>query len=132
MTCMVALIVTNCTVLARLEAAASRLPPGAALVDGLAMGSGFSLVLLLIGSPREVIGQASIGVGLHLLLGEVARDWHIRFADSQGMLLASLPPGGFLLFSLLLAGHNLVNQRRMNRSRPQAPEKARVPLLNIE
>lgn len=128
----VALVVTNCTVLARLEASASKRKLSAALADGFAMGSGFGLVLLVTGGLRELIGRASLGVDLHLLLGEAARGWQLQFADSAGLLLAILPPGGFLLFGLLLAGQNLMRGRASGKRPGAVPEPVRIPLINLD
>jgi electron transport complex protein RnfE len=102
------LIVTNCLVLARAESFASREPLPRALLDGLAMGLGFLLVLLALGASRELIGRGSLGADLHLLLGEgyAATGWRI-FPESAGWLLALLPPGAFILLGLMLALGNV-------------------------
>jgi electron transport complex protein RnfE len=98
------LIVTNCLVLARAESFASREPLLRALLDGLAMGVGFLLVLLALGASRELLGRGSLGADLHLLLGErfAGVGWQV-FAESHGLLLALLPPGAFILLGLMLA-----------------------------
>jgi len=98
------LIVTNCLLLARAEAFASRPPVGHALLDGLAMGTGFLLVLVALGSVREVLGHGSLGGDLHVLLGTGATSSGLRLFDERhGMLLALLPPGAFILLGLMLA-----------------------------
>ena len=98
------LIVTNCLLLARAEAFASRQPVGHALLDGLAMGTGFLLVLVALGSVREVLGHGSLGGDLHVLLGTGATSSGLRLFDARhGMLLALLPPGAFILLGLMLA-----------------------------
>jgi len=98
------LIVTNCLLLARAEAFASRQPVGHALLDGLAMGTGFLLVLIALGSVREVLGHGSLGGDLHVLLGTGATSSGLRLFDERhGMLLALLPPGAFILLGLMLA-----------------------------
>jgi electron transport complex protein RnfE len=96
------LIVTNCLLLARAEAFASRQPVHIALLDGLAMGTGFLLVLLLLGSLREILGHGSLGGDLDVLLGAAWSGWHL-FDERHGLLLALLPPGAFILLGLLLA-----------------------------
>jgi len=98
------LIVTNCLVLARAESFASREPLPRALLDGLAMGVGFLLVLLALGASRELLGRGSLGADLHLLLGErfAGAGWQV-FPESHGLLLALLPPGAFILLGLMLA-----------------------------
>jgi electron transport complex protein RnfE len=101
------LIVTNCLVLARAEAFASRQPVGAALLDALAMGLGFLLVLLVLGGAREFLGRGSIGADLGLLLGAETAGAGIRvFPAGHGFLLALLPPGAFVLLGLMLAVRN--------------------------
>jgi electron transport complex protein RnfE len=95
------LIVTNCAIMARAEAFASRTDPLRAAVDGLAVGCGFLGVLLLLGSIREVLGQGSLFAGAGALLGLPGIELHL---DSyRGLLLAVLPPGAFILLGLLLA-----------------------------
>ncbi len=101
----VALIVTNCTLLGRAEAFASRNPVLAAAWDGLMMGLGFLLVLIVLGAAREIIGHGTLFAQMDLLLGPAAAGIPIRFAD-QGFLLAVLPPGAFLILGCLMAIRN--------------------------
>jgi electron transport complex protein RnfE len=98
------LIVTNCLVLARAESFASRESVPRALLDGLAMGLGFLLVLLALGASRELLGRGSLGADLDLLFGERFADsgWQV-FPEANGWLLALLPPGAFILLGLMLA-----------------------------
>jgi len=98
------LIITNCLVLARAESFASRQPLSSALLDGMAMGTGFLVALLLLGTVRELLGSGSLGVGLEMLLGPefAGAGWQL-FPQSNGLLLALLPPGAFVLLGLLLA-----------------------------
>ncbi|MDT8409086.1 MAG: electron transport complex subunit E [Wenzhouxiangellaceae bacterium] len=101
------LIVTNCTILARAEAFASRQPAFESLVDGLAQGAGFALVLIALGAGREIIGHGTLMSDAHLLLGEWARVLEIRILpESMGLLLAILPPGAFIGLGLLVAIRN--------------------------
>jgi electron transport complex protein RnfE len=101
------LIVTNCLVLARAESFASRQSLGRALLDGLAMGVGFLLVLLVLGAVRELLGRGSLGADLHLLLGDGAAPTGLHlFPERHGLVLALLPPGAFVLLGLLLALRN--------------------------
>ena len=100
------LIVTNCLVLARAESFASRQSLARSLLDGLAMGLGFLLVLLVLGALRELLGRGSLGADLHLLLGEGAQPVGLQvFPPRHALLLAVLPPGAFNLLGLLLALH---------------------------
>lgn len=98
------LIVTNCLVLARAEAFASREPLSRALADALAMGLGFLWVLVLLGAVREFAGHGTLGMGLDLLAGRGEGSGGLQVFDgSHGMLIALLPPGAFVLLGLLLA-----------------------------
>jgi len=103
----VPLIVTNCTIVARAETFASRQPVGWATLDGLAMGAGFTLVLVVLGAVRELLGQGTLLADATLLFGEAARDWTITVSnDYPGFLLAALPPGAFIALSFLVAAKN--------------------------
>jgi electron transport complex protein RnfE len=98
------LIVTNCLVLARAEAFASRQPVASALLDGFAMGGGFLVVLVVLGSVREMLGRGSLGGDLHALLGTGGPTSGLHlFGEQHGFLLALLPPGAFILLGLGLA-----------------------------
>lgn len=84
------LIVVNCIILARAEAFASKNTVISSAADGIAMGAGFTLALMMIGSLREILGNGSI-FGL-TLFGEAA----------SPALAMILPPGGFLTFGILI------------------------------
>jgi electron transport complex protein RnfE len=110
------LIVTNCLVLARAESFASRHALRHALLDALAMGGGFLLVLLALGACRELLGQGSLGAGLEQVLGPAAATSRIElFPAQRGLLLAVLPPGAFILLGLMIAARNVGAQRRLER-----------------
>ncbi|GAB4178236.1 MAG: electron transport complex subunit E [Wenzhouxiangellaceae bacterium] len=101
------LIVTNCILLGRAEAFASRHPVGNAALDGLAQGVGFMGVLLVLGAAREVLGFGSLLRDADLLLGDWAATLTLRFTDgAEGLLLAILPPGAFIGLALLIALKN--------------------------
>jgi Na+-translocating ferredoxin:NAD+ oxidoreductase subunit E len=108
------LIVTNCAIIGRAEAFASRQPPTLAVLDGLAMGIGFTAVLVTLGAARELIGQGSLFAGAHMMFGEVARGFHLQIFDG-GFLLALLPPGAFIGLGLMVAAKNLVDARSQRR-----------------
>ncbi len=113
------LIVTNCIILGRAEAYASRQPVGAAVVDGLAQGIGFGLVLVLLGSARELLGQGTLMSDAHLLLGEWAQVLELRLLPQQtGLLLAILPPGAFIGLGLMIALRKRLLRRQAARSEP--------------
>ncbi|MDP6968755.1 MAG: electron transport complex subunit E [Gammaproteobacteria bacterium] len=104
------LIVTNCAILGRAEAYACKNPVAPAILDGLAMGVGFSLVLVLLGAMREILGQGTLFADMHLLFGEAARNWTLTLiGDYRGFLFAILPPGAFIGMGLLIAAKNLAD-----------------------
>ncbi len=115
------LIVTNCAIVARAEVFASRNPVGASMLDGLVMGLGFALLLMAIGSFRELIGQGSLFAGMDMLLGgETIRG--LVLADG-GWLLAVLPPGAFFSLALAIAAKNAMDQRRRNKQLNAMPQR---------
>lgn len=96
------LIVTNCALLGRAEAFASRHDPWRAALDGFAVGLGFLLVLLVLGGLREAIGRGTLFAGAGALLG--LPQWEVTLLPGYGgFLLASLPVGAFFLLALLVA-----------------------------
>lgn len=110
------LIVTNCAIIGRAEAFAARNPVGLAALDGLMMGLGFTLALVTLGGLRELLGNGTLLADAHLLFGDIARGWTITvIGDSQGFLLAVLPPGAFIGLGLLVAGKNGVDRWLANR-----------------
>lgn len=120
------LITTNCIVIARAEAFASKNPLLPSLYDGFMMGLGFMLVLVSLGAMRELVGSGTLLANAHLMFGEGARELTITlFADYQGFLLAILPPGAFIALGLLIALKNAVNARR-ERKAQAVPEAAQA------
>jgi electron transport complex protein RnfE len=98
------LIVTNCTILARAEAFASRQRLASAVQDGLAQGLGFALVLIALGAGREIVGQGTLLADAELLLGDWAAGLTLQvLPDDWGLLLALLPPGAFIGLGFLVA-----------------------------
>lgn len=110
------LIVTNCTIIGRAEAFASRYDPVRSLLDALATGFGFLVVLVLLGAMRELLGHGTLLTNAHFLFGEAARDWQITLGeDYGGFLLAILPPGAFMGLGLLVALRNWLCNRESRR-----------------
>lgn len=117
------LIVTNCGIIGRAEAFASKHNVAESLLDGIMMGSGFLIALVVLGSVRELIGMGTLFSQAHLMFGEGAH-WltlHV-IEDYRGFLLAILPPGAFICLGLLIALKNLLDQRKAQRVNKPAAE----------
>ncbi len=99
----VPLIVTNCAIIGRVEAFASRQPLLPAAADALATGLGFTAVLACLGAMRELVGFGR-------LLSELATA--VKPASGGGLLIAILPPGAFIGLALLVALKNTIDQRQ--------------------
>jgi len=94
------LIVVNCIILGRAEAFASRNTVFLSLLDGLGMGLGFTVALIVLGSIREILGNGTV-FGF-LVMG----------TSYEKFLIMILPPGAFITLGLLLG---LMNKIEMNR-----------------
>lgn len=95
------LIVTNCALMGRAEAFASRQDPARAALDGFATGLGFLWVLLAIGAIREAIGEGSLFAGAGRLLGLPGMEFAAE--AYPGFVLALLPIGAFGVLACLVA-----------------------------
>jgi electron transport complex protein RnfE len=116
------LIVTNCAILGRADAFASKNAPGPALLDGAMMGLGFLAVLIVLGGLRELIGQGTLFADMHLLLGPMARDWTLEpFANYPDVLFMVLPPGAFVGLGLLIALKNGIDRNLEARKKASEP-----------
>ena len=117
------LITTNCVILGRADGFAAKQKPLIASYDGFIMGMGFALVLLVLGSLRELFGSGTLFANMHLLFGPIAADWKITvFSDYKGFLLAILPPGAFIVLGLLIALKNRIDEQLAERAKVQQPE----------
>ena len=106
------LIITNCAILARAEAFASKNNVFDSAIDGLATGCGFAVVLIALGGIRELIGHGTLFSDVHLLFGTAPTGPLIDFGEEyRGLLIAILPPGAFILFGLLLVLKNLSTKK---------------------
>ncbi len=104
------LIVTNCVIIGRAEAFASKNTLIPSFVDGLTQGVGFSVVLVLLGAIREVLGQGTLFDGADILLGDWAKALTIHiYQVDQSFLFALLPPGAFFALGLLIALKNVID-----------------------
>ncbi|MBD2812137.1 electron transport complex subunit E [Xenorhabdus sp. Vera] len=111
------LIVTNCIVIGRAEAYASKNSIYNSMIDGLAMGFGATFALFVLGAIREILGNGTLFDGADLLLGSWAKSLRIEIIHMDSpFLLAILPPGAFIGLGLMLAGKYIIDERLKNRS----------------
>ena len=97
------LIVVNCIILGRAEAFASKNSVGAATLDGICQGIGYTLVLIIMCVFRELLGAGTFGGGL-LGGGELGAAPGLRIIPEQfGIKILTLPVGGFLTLGALIA-----------------------------
>jgi len=107
------LIVTNCSIIARAEAFASKNNLMDSALDGFMMGLGFTLVLVVLGGMRELIGFGTLFANAQLMFGSVGESMTITFSENYpGFLLAVLPPGAFIGLGLLIALKNIIDKRQ--------------------
>ncbi len=123
------LIVTNCVILGRADGFASRNPVLPSAFDGLMMGSGFAIILVLLGALREVIGQGTLLANMDLLFGSVVSDWTMTVIPNyKQFLFAILPPGAFVFLGFLIALKNIIDRHLEQRRKSRAsvlPSKSR-------
>ena len=121
------LIVTNCAILGRAEAFASKNPVDKALIDGFFMGLGFAIVLILLGAIRELIGNGTLFDQMDLLLGDWAKSLTLQLpTDYHPAILAILPPGAFLGLGLLIALKNAIDLKQQKK----ANALSQIPVSN--
>ena len=95
-----ALIVVNCIILGRAEMFARKNPVGASALDGLGMGLGFLLALVCISTIREVLGAGSFW------------GFEIPFLVDYRISILTAPPGGFLVYGIVIAIMNAITAKR--------------------
>ncbi len=121
------LIVTNCIVLARVEAFASKNGALPSALDGFAMGLGLTAVLGTLGALRELLGKGTLLSGIDLALGDTAKNLVLHvLPDYKGFLIAILPPGAFIGLGCLIAGRNWLNLRAERKARVNAAAAAQT------
>jgi len=99
------LIVVNCIILGRAEAFASKNNPIRSLADGLGIGLGFTLSLLVLGSIRELLGAGTL-----LYYDTTAPGFHVMWESFEPFAFMLKPPGAFVALGILLAFMNLISQ----------------------
>jgi electron transport complex protein RnfE len=121
------LIVTNCIVLARVEAYAAKNDPLTSTVDGIMMGIGLVWVLAVLGGMRELLGAGTLFSGIEMILPG-ASAWNVFGDDYPGFLIAILPPGAFFALGVLIAvqRHQRAPGGARARNPPPAPTRRRA------
>ena len=92
------LIVVNCLVLGRAEAFASKNNLITAAIDGMGMGLGFTMALVMLGAVREILGSGSL--------------FGFKFIQGDGMIVFVLAPGAFLALGYLIVIVNMINKKK--------------------
>lgn len=108
------LIVTNCIVLARIEAFAAKNEVAPSVFDGWMMGVGLTFVLGVLGGIREFVGTGQLFSGIEMVIPSAAA-LQILPEDYPGFLLTILPPGAFITLGFLVAGKNWLDARAAKR-----------------
>ncbi|MEW5791249.1 MAG: electron transport complex subunit E [Pseudomonadota bacterium] len=121
------LIVTNCFVLGRAEAFASKHAVDKAALDGVMMGLGFTIALFVLGGMREILGKGTLFANAHTLFGPGAQWLEMTVIPNyDGFLFMILPPGAFIGLGLMIAFKNFLDGRTRQREAAAAPA---VPAL---
>ena len=115
------LIVTNCIVLARVEAFANKNPPLQSMFDGIFMGVGMLWTLSLLGGLRELVSKGTLLSGIDMVIPGL-KPIQVFPADYPGFLLAMLPPGAFIVLGCLIAWKNWFEARSAERKKHRPPE----------
>ena len=106
------LIVINQIVLMSAESSASQKSLSNSVLDGFLTGLGFLLVLVLISSIRELIGNGSLFDNMEVLFGSVAKDWVFHpFGNNFQFRLLLMPPGALLIFGVVIAAKNAFSKK---------------------
>ncbi len=114
------LIVTNCSIIGRAEAFASKNTVPHSILDALGIGLGFTLALIVLGSIRELLGQGTLFAEADLMFGAAAESWKLVISDDfKGMLLMMLPPGAFFGLGMMIAAKNVIDDKIKNRELKQ-------------
>lgn len=119
------LIVTNCAILGRAESFASRQSMPASVLDGMMMGLGFTMALVILGATREVLGSGTLFANASLMFGESFSVIETTIIPHyKGFLLMLLPPGAFIALGFILAGKRVIDARTAKN------DPCELPVLN--
>jgi electron transport complex protein RnfE len=110
------LITTNCVILGRADAFACKNSILPAMYDGLMMGFGFTVILVVLGALRELVGTGALFSNMDLLFGADAASWKIVLFDNyKDFLVVILPPGAFIFTGLIIAVKNIIDAKIKHR-----------------
>lgn len=118
----VGLIITNCIVLGRAEAFAMKNPVGASFLDGIGNGLGYSVILIAVGTVRELFGSGTL-LGFVILPLQSNGGWYVP----NGMLL--LPPSAFFIIGLLIWGLRTWKTDQVEKSEYQIHQVHRTEVM---
>jgi len=119
------LIVTNCAILGRAESFASRQTMPASVLDGLMMGLGFTMALVILGATREILGSGTLFANASLMFGETFSSIELTIIpDYKGFLLLLLPPGAFIALGFIMAGKRVIDAKTARN------DSSELPVLN--
>lgn len=125
------LIVTNCVILGRAEAFASKQPVLPSMWDGLMMGVGFTAAMVVLGAAREISSAGTLFANASVLLGEGFQFLEmILIPEYKGFLLMALPPGGFIMLGFMVALKRLLDSKA--KAVQQMPEPLIEPAVTEE
>ena len=114
------LIVVNCIILARAEAFASKNKPLPSIIDGAAMGIGFTFALVLLAFVRELLGSGKIF------------GWAIPGYSENPMVIFVLPAGAFISLGLVIAVVQKIRNTGADRTRLKEIEETRKTYARTE
>ena len=114
------LIVVNCIILARAEAFASKNKPLPSIIDGAAMGLGFTFALILLAFVRELLGSGKIF------------GWAIPGYSENPMVIFVLPAGAFISLGLVIAVVQKIRNTTADRVRLKEIEETRKTYAKTE
>ena len=112
------LIAVNGIILIQADAVARKNAPLALLHHSLITGVGFGAVLVVLGAIRELLGTGALFTDMHLLLGAGTETWRWQVLKvDYPLLVATLPPGAFLVIGCLIALKNQIDTNIERRSK---------------
>ena len=114
------LIVVNCIILGRAEMFASKNGVVDSALDGLGMGIGFTITLVVMGSIREILGAGTWMSGLGSLIPALGADFAIQVIPESidPFTIMTSAPGGFFVFGILMAGATWLTSRPKKSEKP--------------